>query len=104
MKRSWEREQQRKQQRGPNRCQHPGCRARVVFLKVLKKDGTISKPIPFDRDWKFGDGKKTLYVLADDGAWHRVPNAPPNVRGRETHFATCPYAREFSGSEQQPRS
>lgn len=96
MKRSWNREQDKKRQKGPSRCQHPRCRARVVFLKVLKTDGTLSKPIPFDHEWKYGDGKKTLYVYGDDGAWHRVPNAPPHVRGRETHFATCPFTREFS--------
>ncbi len=98
MRRAYDREQERKQKQAPSHCAK--CKAPIVFIQVKRRDGTLGKPQPYNAKWEYGDGKKTLAIFYEDEAtgeqfWRIETRAAPNLRGRETHFATCPFSRDF---------
>lgn len=54
------------------------CGAQIKWVKSKPKDGSPGSWCPLEM--------RPLQVMSDDGTMHR---------GRESHYASCPYAQDF---------
>lgn len=69
------------------------CDQDIIFLQIVKKDGTLGKPMPVDPVQRYGDGTRHLVVRFERGrkVFGRLETyAGEDVLGFEPHFGTCP--------------
>lgn len=70
------------------------CRAEVVFVQMVKKDGTRGSLMPCDPVQRYGDGRRHLVVRVEDLfgniVGRLIPRASEDVLGFEPHWGTCP--------------
>ena len=94
MRWAWNREQERQKRQAPT-CS--GCGARIIWIKMgTRKDGKPGGTMPCDPDWLYGDSKRHLVILDDEGKGHLIVKAATGLLGRESHFGTCPKRKEFN--------
>ena len=70
------------------------CRAEVVFIQMVKKDGTTGSLMPCDPVQRYGDNRRHLVVRFEDlfgnVVGRLIRRAGEEVLGLEPHFGTCP--------------
>lgn len=73
------------------RCRH--CGAEVVFIQMVKTDGTQGSLMPCDTTQRYGDGRRHLVVRTEDLfgniVGRLITRAGEDVLGFEPHWGTC---------------
>ena len=71
----------------PARCW--ACGTHIVLVPMVRADGQPGGTMPCENRWEYGDGRRTLIVLDEEGMGHQVVQAGPELLGREPHWGTC---------------
>ncbi len=78
----------------PGRCR--GCPASILFVQMgPRNDGTPGGKMPVDAAWRYGDSRRNLVVLDDQGRGKLLVRPGREVLGREPHWGTCPARQRF---------
>ena len=78
----------------PGACR--GCGASILFVKMgPRADGTPGGMMPLDIAWRYGDGRRNLVVLDEQGRGKLLVRPGKGVLGREPHWGSCPNRKRF---------
>ena len=73
-----------------------GCKAPIIWVKMgPRKGGTPGGMMPVDKDWLYGDHRRSLVVLDEMLRGKLLVKPGPEVLGREPHWGTCPARQRF---------